>query len=70
MTSEETTEAIMNALRKLEPEDQAIVYDLAVRFQRNLKKKYPGTKFGLVSAIEVIACVGIGINDNTIRFRR
>jgi hypothetical protein len=70
LTSDETTDALMAAFNKLEPMDRAIIYDLAVRFCRNIKARHPEAKFGITSAIELIACVGMGMNDNTIRLKR
>jgi hypothetical protein len=32
-----------------------------------MKKKYPGAIFGPDSALELLACLGIAINDNRLR---
>lgn len=70
LTSDETTDCIVTAYNKLDPVDRAVIYDLAVRLIRNMKKKNPNSKFGITSALELIACVGMGINDNTIRLKK
>ncbi len=67
LTSDETTAAVHVAFENLSPEDKAIVRQIAQRLISNMHRKYPGVRFGMDSALELLACMGMAINDNRLR---
>lgn len=70
LSSEEMDDVVRAAFGKVSPEDQKAILESAKTLIRNIKKRNPEIKFGLDSALVVLACIGMGINDGRIRFKK
>lgn len=68
LTSEEITIAVRKAYSNLDENDQKEITRISKILIKNLKSKHPNIIFGPDSALELIACVGMAINDKRIRF--
>jgi|WetSurSiteA1Bulk_404760.scaffolds.fasta_scaffold498803_1 hypothetical protein len=67
INSDDMTRAIRRAYKNLSPHDQEVIARVAKGLIKNMKAKYPDVIFGPDSALELLACIGMGINDNRIR---
>jgi hypothetical protein len=76
LNSEEITKAVRTAFWKLSDEDREVISALATRLIFNIKQRAKSRKssstdadfrFGLDSALEVIAFLGMKINDGSLK---
>jgi len=67
LNSEEMTEVVRAAFAKLSPDEQKELKKLANKFRARLKEKYPGIIFGEEATLELLACLGMAMNDNRLR---
>jgi len=68
LSSDEMTEVIRKAFGDLSEEEQENIMRIAGQLRDNIKAKHPNIRFGLDATLELLACLGMAMNDNRIRF--
>ena len=68
LTNTEMTNVVRNAYDELPYDERVRIKKIANNLILKMKAKYgKDTVFGFDSALEVLACLGIAINDNRLR---
>jgi len=70
LSPSEIIDANRKAFSSLDDTDKEVIMELANSLRDKIRAKNPNVRFGIDSALELLAALGIAINDNRIRFSK